>query len=121
MALDEVLVVHSPNQVEPQDKKERGVSARGASRALGTPRTSSRKTTVGRGAESSTALDLKDVKNLIDAGQSNGIVMGDIPAANQMVSTVILNPFNSEQLTENQEIRFEAKIDNLQAGSFVNA
>ncbi|KAK4250959.1 ribosomal protein s17 [Corynascus novoguineensis] len=54
-------------------------------------------------------------------GSCNGIPMGKIPAANKMVSTVILNPQNGDDLAEGQTFNIEVKIANMELGSFTNA
>jgi hypothetical protein len=54
-------------------------------------------------------------------GSCNGIVMGDIPAVTQMVSTVILNPSGADTLTPNQSFNITVKIANMALGSFTNA
>ncbi|KAF1916120.1 hypothetical protein BDU57DRAFT_434582, partial [Ampelomyces quisqualis] len=53
-------------------------------------------------------------------GSCNGIVMGDIPATNQMVSTVFKNPTNGQTIGSGEEINFTVQIANLQAGTFTN-
>lgn len=47
--------------------------------------------------------------------------MGDIPASTKMVSTVILNPQNMQDLTPNQSFNVQLQVANLQAGAFTNA
>jgi transcription initiation factor TFIID subunit 15 len=46
--------------------------------------------------------------------------MGEIPAANRMVSTVFKNPKNAQVLPSGQAIDFTVQIANLQAGTFTN-
>ena len=54
-------------------------------------------------------------------GSCNGIVMGDIPAKTQMVSTIITFPQPGQDLEANQSFNLSANIQNLQAGAFTNA
>ena len=53
-------------------------------------------------------------------GSCNGIVMGQIPANTQMVSTVITSPQTGENIEENTTFNLQANIANIQAGSFTN-
>lgn len=46
--------------------------------------------------------------------------MGDIPSRNNMISAIILNPKNGEDLQENQSFNVDVQVDNLVAGSFTN-
>ncbi|KAF2853785.1 hypothetical protein T440DRAFT_443563 [Plenodomus tracheiphilus IPT5] len=53
-------------------------------------------------------------------GSCNGIVMGDIPASNKMISAVFTNPKNGDKIAPDTPITFSVKIDNLVAGTFTN-
>ncbi|KAJ6260445.1 hypothetical protein Dda_4671 [Drechslerella dactyloides] len=57
----------------------------------------------------------------VKGGSCNGIVMGDIPATNKMVSTLILFPNPDSNLVENQNFNIQLRTDNLKAGFFTNA
>ena len=46
--------------------------------------------------------------------------MGEIPAANRMVSAVFTSPQNGQVVPANEPMTFTVKIANLQAGSFTN-
>ncbi|KAF1963342.1 hypothetical protein CC80DRAFT_511707 [Byssothecium circinans] len=56
----------------------------------------------------------------VQGGSCNGIPMGDIPSANNMVSAVMINPKNGDDVEANQAINFQVQIDNLVAGTFTN-
>lgn len=47
--------------------------------------------------------------------------MGDIPAKNQMVSTVILNPQDGQSIEAGKDFNITVQVANLAAGSFTNA
>ena len=53
-------------------------------------------------------------------GSCNGIVMGDIPASTKMVSTVITNPQNGDDIEPNQTFNVTANLANIQLGTFTN-
>ncbi|TLD07438.1 hypothetical protein PgNI_10522 [Pyricularia grisea] len=55
------------------------------------------------------------------AGSCNPIVMGEIPAATKMVSTVITNPKNGDKIPAQQSFNVQLKIANMKLGSFTNA
>lgn len=55
------------------------------------------------------------------AGSCNGIVMGQIPSQQNMVSTVITNPQNGEDIPPNQTFSFSASAINMVFGAFTNA
>ncbi|KAH8886719.1 hypothetical protein GQ53DRAFT_657528 [Thozetella sp. PMI_491] len=55
------------------------------------------------------------------AGSCNGIPMGKIPPKANMVSTVILNPTNGQNLQASKDFNVQIKVANLAAGSFTNA
>ena len=55
------------------------------------------------------------------AGSCNGIVMGDIPAKTNMVSTVITFPQNGQTITANQTFNFASTTTNMIFGAFTNA
>ncbi|KAK3320085.1 hypothetical protein B0T19DRAFT_333996, partial [Cercophora scortea] len=57
----------------------------------------------------------------ITEGSCNGIVMGQIPAKNKMISTVILNPQNGQTIPAGQDFDITLQVLNLDAGSFTNA
>ncbi|CAK7207340.1 hypothetical protein SEUCBS139899_010150 [Sporothrix eucalyptigena] len=57
----------------------------------------------------------------ITTGSCNGIVMGQIPAKNQMISTVITFPQDGATLTAGQDFNITLQVNNLQAGAFTNA
>ena len=46
--------------------------------------------------------------------------MGDIPAQNSMVSTIILNPAPGDNLDAEVDFDVSLQVNNLQAGSFTN-
>ncbi|KAF2877890.1 hypothetical protein BDV95DRAFT_478724 [Massariosphaeria phaeospora] len=56
----------------------------------------------------------------VEAGSCNGIPMGDIPAAAQMVSAIFIEPQNQQDFAEFTEINFQVQIANLEAGTFTN-
>ena len=47
--------------------------------------------------------------------------MGKIPATQQMVSTVILNPQNGDEVQAEQTFDIQVQIANMELGSFTNA
>lgn len=47
--------------------------------------------------------------------------MGDIPAKNKMVSTIILNPQDGQEIQEGQDFNITVQVSGLAAGSFTNA
>ena len=51
---------------------------------------------------------------------SSTIVMGDIPAPNNMVSAIILSPAHGENLEPDQDFDIKLQVDNLAAGHFSN-
>ncbi|CAP67810.1 uncharacterized protein PODANS_1_16920 [Podospora anserina S mat+] len=54
-------------------------------------------------------------------GSCNGIPMGEIPSANRMVSTVILNPKNGDDLEPLTTFQIQVNVANMQLGAFTNA
>ncbi|EQL02218.1 ribosomal protein s17 [Ophiocordyceps sinensis CO18] len=59
---------------------------------------------------------------VIEKGPScNGIPMGDIPAPDQMVSALFIEPKNGQKMALNQSFKIQVMIANLNAGSFTNA
>ena len=50
----------------------------------------------------------------------SSIVMGDIPAKTNMVSTIITSPGPGQDLTEKQTFDVTLQVSNLEAGSFTN-
>ncbi|EPE03665.1 ribosomal protein s17 [Ophiostoma piceae UAMH 11346] len=57
----------------------------------------------------------------ITDGSCNGIVMGQIPAKAQMVSTVITFPQDGKTIQAGQDFNITVQVANLQAGAFTNA
>ncbi|KAI0397688.1 hypothetical protein F5Y17DRAFT_320730 [Xylariaceae sp. FL0594] len=55
------------------------------------------------------------------AGSCNGIVMGNIPAQAKMVSSVIVNPKNNDNLQPNTDFKIQVQVNNFAAGTFTNA
>ncbi|KAF1361632.1 hypothetical protein EJ07DRAFT_110185 [Lizonia empirigonia] len=53
-------------------------------------------------------------------GSCNGIPMGEIPAANRMVSAVFTSPQNGDVVQPNTAMKFSVQVANLQAGTFTN-
>jgi transcription initiation factor TFIID subunit 15 len=47
--------------------------------------------------------------------------MGQIPAKNQMISTVITSPQNGQTIQAGQDFNITLQVNNLQAGAFTNA
>ena len=56
----------------------------------------------------------------VKTGSCNGIVMGDIPANTNMVSTIILNPAPGQVVAADETFNVTLQIANLAAGSFTN-
>ncbi|EPS45717.1 hypothetical protein H072_143 [Dactylellina haptotyla CBS 200.50] len=54
-------------------------------------------------------------------GSCNGIVMGEIPSANNMISSIFIFPKNGDNLAPNTDFNVQVQVNNLQAGSFTNA
>lgn len=54
------------------------------------------------------------------AGSCNGVVMGDIPSNNNMVSAVVIFPGPGDDLTPNQSFNIQVQLTNLVAGSFTD-
>ncbi|OAA72175.1 hypothetical protein ISF_01248 [Cordyceps fumosorosea ARSEF 2679] len=57
----------------------------------------------------------------IDTGSCNGIPMGQIPARQNMISAVMINPQNNDQIPAGQTFQIQVQLSNLAAGSFTNA
>ncbi|KAF3923358.1 hypothetical protein ABW21_db0204423 [Orbilia brochopaga] len=57
----------------------------------------------------------------VRTGSCNGVVMGEIPATTNMISTLLLFPNPESNLVENQNFNISVRTDNLIAGSFTNA
>lgn len=53
-------------------------------------------------------------------GSCNGIPMGKIPSANQMISSIIQNPGPGDDLGENEDFDITVQTANLAAGTFTN-
>jgi hypothetical protein len=47
--------------------------------------------------------------------------MGDIPAKNTMISSILINPKNNDQITAGKDFQIQVQVSNLVAGSFTNA
>ncbi|KAI5789882.1 hypothetical protein FPQ18DRAFT_261065, partial [Pyronema domesticum] len=56
----------------------------------------------------------------VKGGSCNGIVMGDIPAQNKMVSSIIVNPAPGQDIAANKAFDITVQVANLAAGSFTN-
>lgn len=56
----------------------------------------------------------------VKAGSCNGIVMGDIPASTNMVSTIITFPQSMQTVVANSTFNITLQVKNLEAGSFTN-
>lgn len=56
----------------------------------------------------------------VQGGSCNGVVMGEMPAQNKMVSTIMLSPAHNDDIQANQDFDVQLKIANLQAGFFTN-
>ncbi|TGZ80234.1 hypothetical protein EX30DRAFT_64216 [Ascodesmis nigricans] len=56
----------------------------------------------------------------VRGGSCNGIVMGDIPSQNNMISTIILNPKPGENLQANKAFDIQVRVNNLVPGAFTN-
>ncbi|KAK0729915.1 hypothetical protein B0H67DRAFT_476406 [Lasiosphaeris hirsuta] len=54
-------------------------------------------------------------------GSCNGIPMGKIPSVDKMVSTVILNPKNGDNLDVGTTFTIQLNVANVQLGAFTNA
>ncbi|KAM3498245.1 hypothetical protein MY10362_008425 [Beauveria mimosiformis] len=54
-------------------------------------------------------------------GSCNGIVMGNIPAVEKMVSSVFVQPQNGDNLPPNVEFDIQVQMDNIELGIFTNA
>ncbi|GAP87220.1 hypothetical protein SAMD00023353_2300380 [Rosellinia necatrix] len=54
-------------------------------------------------------------------GSCNGIVMGQIPAKSNMVSSVLVNPQNGDDIAANQDFQIQVQVDNFAPGTFTNA
>jgi transcription initiation factor TFIID subunit 15 len=50
----------------------------------------------------------------------NGVVMGDIPSSQNMISTIIINPGPGDTIAANQDFTVSIQVANLVAGSFTN-
>lgn len=46
--------------------------------------------------------------------------MGDLPAAGQMVSTIIISPQSGQNIAANTQFNVVLQVANLEAGSFTN-
>ncbi|MCJ1486071.1 Pathogenicity cluster 5 protein d [Schaereria dolodes] len=57
----------------------------------------------------------------VKGGSCNGIVMGDIPASTNMISTIIVSPQPGQNLDANVDFNVTIQMANIVAGSFTNA
>ncbi|KAL2135679.1 hypothetical protein VTI74DRAFT_7360 [Chaetomium olivicolor] len=57
----------------------------------------------------------------ITEGSCNGIVMGEIPSVDRMISVVITNPQNGDSIKSNEDFNITVQVSNLEAGAFTNA
>ncbi|KAK3355172.1 hypothetical protein B0H65DRAFT_38832 [Neurospora tetraspora] len=57
----------------------------------------------------------------IKTGSCNGIPMGKIPSTDKMISTVVLNPKNNDNLQAGKTFTVKVKLSNIALGSFTNA
>lgn len=56
----------------------------------------------------------------VRTGSCNGIVMGDIPATDKMVSTLIIFPNPEADIVEDTSFKISLRTDNLVAGHFTS-
>jgi len=56
----------------------------------------------------------------VKSGSCNGVVMGDIPSSNNMISTLILFPNAESKLKAGQTFKITLRTDNLVAGHFTS-
>lgn len=56
----------------------------------------------------------------VKGGSCNGIVMGDMPASTNMISTIITNPGPGQDIAPNTDFSINVQITNLVAGTFTN-
>ncbi|KAI1641447.1 hypothetical protein F4809DRAFT_636733 [Biscogniauxia mediterranea] len=54
-------------------------------------------------------------------GSCNGIVMGNIPSTNNMVSSVVINPKHNDNIQANKDFDIQVQVDNFAPGTFTNA
>ncbi|KAI3340908.1 hypothetical protein F4824DRAFT_496510 [Ustulina deusta] len=54
-------------------------------------------------------------------GSCNGVVMGNIPAKTNMVSSVFVNPQNGDDIEANQDFKIQIQVANFAPGTFTNA
>lgn len=57
----------------------------------------------------------------IKTGSCNGVVMGEIPAQTNMVSTILLFPAHNDEITALQTFNISLRIAHLDPGHFTNA
>lgn len=57
----------------------------------------------------------------VKTGSCNGIVMGDIPATTNMISSMIIFPAPGQNIASATTFNISVQMDNLAAGNFVNA
>ncbi|KAH8160356.1 hypothetical protein CIB48_g7896 [Xylaria polymorpha] len=65
----------------------------------------------------------KDLTNGLQktGGSCNGIVMGNIPAKTNMVSSVFVNPQNNDDIDANTDFQVQIQVANFAPGTFTNA
>ncbi|KAI0487309.1 hypothetical protein F4859DRAFT_250410 [Xylaria cf. heliscus] len=65
----------------------------------------------------------KDLTNGLQktGGSCNGIVMGNIPAKTNMVSSVFVSPQNGDNIAANQDFQIQIQMANFAPGTFTNA
>ena len=56
----------------------------------------------------------------ITEGSCNGVVMGQIPSKNNMISSIITFPTTGQTLQSNQPFNVSVQVQNLEAGTFTN-
>ena len=57
----------------------------------------------------------------VTSGSCNGVVMGSIPPADRMISTVIISPENNADVQPNTDFHVQVQVQNLVAGIATNA
>ncbi|KAK6524142.1 hypothetical protein TWF694_005803 [Orbilia ellipsospora] len=57
----------------------------------------------------------------VKTGSCNGIVMGDIPSTENMISSMFVFPVHNQNLAANTDFTVKVQVNNLVAGSFTNA
>ena len=57
----------------------------------------------------------------VQGGSCNGIVMGQIPSTDNMISAIITNPKPAQNIAADTTFTISVQVTNLQAGAFTNA